>query len=49
MLVNKFMIVEICARNDITSNVLVNGVNMIFESYTKMSSNLFIWINSPLL
>jgi len=45
LLMNKYMIVELCARNDITSNGFVNGVNRIFEYYIKMSSNLFIWIN----
>jgi hypothetical protein len=32
------MIVELCARSNLTSNGLVNGVNMIIEYHIKMSS-----------
>jgi hypothetical protein len=37
--VNKYMIVELCARNNLTSNGLVNGVNKIIEYYIKKISN----------
>jgi hypothetical protein len=38
------MLVELCARNYIMLNGLINGANGIFEDYKKMSSKLFIWI-----
>jgi hypothetical protein len=39
------MLVELCARNYETSDGLVNGANGIFEDFTKIISNSFVWIH----
>jgi hypothetical protein len=44
LLMKKNMLVELCARNYIMSNGVINGANGIFENYRKMSSKSFIWI-----
>jgi hypothetical protein len=39
------MLMELCARNYVTLDGLVDGSYVIFEDYTKAFSKSFIWIN----
>jgi len=41
------MLVELCARNHVTLNGIINGAYGIFQDYTKTFSKPFIWINFP--
>jgi len=45
ILVNKKMLVELCARNYETFDVLMNGANGIFEGFTETISKYFVWIH----
>jgi hypothetical protein len=41
----KKSLVELCVGNYETSDGLVNGANGIFENFTKIISNSFVWIH----
>ncbi len=41
----KKKLVELCVENYETSDGLVNGANDIFENFTKIISNSFVWIH----
>ncbi len=45
MLIKNYFLVELCARNYETSDGLMNGVDGIFEGFTKTISKLFVWIH----
>ncbi len=45
ILVNKKMLVELCARNYETFDGLVNGVDEIFEDFRRTISKSFVWIH----
>ncbi len=45
ILVKKNMLVELCAGNYGTSDGLVDGVDGIFEDFTKTISKSFVWIH----
>jgi hypothetical protein len=44
-LVKKNMLVELCVGNYGTSDGLVDGVDGIFENFTKTISKSFVWIH----
>jgi hypothetical protein len=45
ILVKKKMLMELCAGNYETSDGVVNGVDGIFEDFTKIISKSFVWIH----